>query len=162
MDLVVDAIVPVISTGQQHGAGGAANSARSIAAIEEHPSLDQPVQIRSSAEGPVADAGPDLLIRHDVEDIRLWPWRLSRTGEDARSDGLSEKVTAIHCCPWGFRRTAVIRTGLLAATAVCRNINAIDSTGRVARHADHHEFERFASCVLEGVHFIQAKWNCVA
>lgn len=109
MDLIVNAVVPVIRSGKYHGACRAADRAWRIASLEEHPGLDQTVQVRGLADGSVGDAGPHLLVRHNMQDVRLR--RASfRVCQGGNPYGLGEEMAAIHGLLAAVRAEAGVKT----------------------------------------------------
>ena len=69
VDLVVDAIVPMIGAGEGHGARGAADGGRRIGTLEQHAGGGQAIEIRGAAAGAAGDGRPLLLVGLQVQDI---------------------------------------------------------------------------------------------
>lgn len=96
MDLVKNAVVPVVRTRENHGARRATQCTGCIASFEQHARCCQPVQVRCAARRAVRDARPLLLIRHDVENVGpvcRGGRGLARSGSEGRGPG--EEMTAI-------------------------------------------------------------------
>ena len=69
VDLVVDAVVPVIRAGESHGPRRAADGGRRVRTLEQHALRRKVVQVGRSRLRAARDGGPLLLVGLNVEDV---------------------------------------------------------------------------------------------